>query len=151
MHVPTSSITTPAITTITTTASPPAATTIIAAAEYPLPHKDTRGSFWNLFISIVDSVIATYIVDGRAAKAATLCYLLILVLLEGLRMRIRGQITALRQKLEGYIRYYGRDWRRAEVVEDFSPPRGRLRMTRSGAWTLQPPASSGFPGVGSRS
>jgi len=43
--------------------------------ESRLPHKDYPGSLWTLFLGIVGSVIATYIADGRAAKAAIWCWI----------------------------------------------------------------------------
>ncbi|OCK99879.1 uncharacterized protein K441DRAFT_162480 [Cenococcum geophilum 1.58] len=103
MHLPTSSATTPAITaitTVTTTVTAVVITTAITAAECPLPYKDYPGSLGTLFLGIVGSVIATHIADGRAAKAAILCWIFISTVWEILRMKVAWKIGALKKKWE---------------------------------------------------
>lgn len=90
MHLPTSSATTPAVTAVTTvtTVTAVVTTTAIAAAECPLPYRDYSVSLWTLFLGIVGRVIATYISDGHAAKAAILCWIFISAVWEILRMKM---------------------------------------------------------------
>lgn len=103
MHLPTSSATTPAITaitTVTTTVTAVVTTTATTAAECPLPYKDYPGSLWTLFLGIVGRVIATYIADGHAAKAAMLCWIFISAVWEILQMKVAWKIGALKKKWE---------------------------------------------------
>ena len=104
MHLPTSAAT-PAITiipavttTVTTTVTTVVTTTAIAAAKSPPPYKDYSGSLWILFLGIVGSVVAIYIADGRAAKAAIRCWDFISAAWKILRVKVARKIEALKKK-----------------------------------------------------